>query len=119
MPFKVPVDVFRTLEEYMKATARAITALDDPQFVGIGRWQGQRITDKLVERTVIKYGTKIGIEGLTPHVLRATFITLAIEGGATLLQAQYAAGHSDPRTTERYQSRKFNLDDNAVDYIRL
>lgn len=85
----------------MKATARAITALDDPQFVGIGRWQGQRITDKLIERTVIKYGTKIGIEGLTPHVLRTTFITLAIEGGATLLQAQYAAGHSDPRTTER------------------
>jgi len=47
------VDVFRTLEEYMKATARAITALDDPQFVGIGRWQGQRITDKLIERTVV------------------------------------------------------------------
>jgi integrase len=54
-----------------------------------------------------------------PHDLRSSFITLAFEGGATLLQAQYAAGHSDPRTTARYHIRKVNLDDNAVDYIKL
>ena len=88
-------------------------------FVGIGqRWQGQRITDKFIERLVHTAGQRIGI-ALTPHDLRASFITLAIEGGATLLQAQYAAGHSDPRTTERYHIRKLNLDDNAVDYIKL
>ena len=86
--------------------------------MGFGRWHGQRITDKLIERTVQAYGEKIGIK-LTPHDLRASFITLAIEGGATLLQAQYAAGHSDPRTTERYHTHKVILDDNAVDYIKL
>lgn len=42
-----------------------------------------------------------------------------IEGGAQLHQVQYAARHADPRTTERYQKRKLNLDDNAVDYIHL
>jgi integrase/recombinase XerD len=114
---KIPVDVFRSIESYL--ATRVITSTDDPLFVGVGaRWRGQRITDKLIERTVAEYGRKIGIK-LTPHDLRVSFITLAIEGGATILQAQYAAGHSDPRTTERYHIRKMNLDDNAVDYIKL
>lgn len=116
---KILPEVFRALESYLEATGRDIASLDEPLFVGIGsRWQGQRITDKFIERTVSTAGQRIGIE-LTPHDLRASFITLAIEGGATLLQAQYAAGHSDPRTTERYHIRKVNLDDNAVDYIKL
>jgi hypothetical protein len=34
-------------------------------------------------------------------------------------KVQVAAGHADPRTTERYWRTKENLDDNAVDYIRL
>lgn len=120
---KIPVDVFRSIDAYL--CTRTPASFDEPLFTGIGRWQGQRITDKLIERLVHKYGEKIGIiktsdhAGLTPHDLRASFITLAIEGGATLLQAQYAAGHSDPRTTERYHIRKLNLDDNAVDYIKL
>lgn len=114
---KVPVDVFRSIDAYLYT--RTITSLDDPLFTGIGpRWQGQRITDKFIERLVAHYGKKIGIE-LTPHDLRASFITLAIEGGAPLQKVQYAAGHSDPRTTERYHTRKLNLDDNAVDYIKL
>jgi integrase/recombinase XerD len=116
---KILPEVFRALESYLEATGRDIASLDDPLFVGIGtRWKDQRITDKFIERTVAECGQKIGIT-LTPHDLRTTFITLAIEGGATLLQAQYAAGHSDPRTTERYHIRKLNLDDNAVDYIKL
>jgi integrase/recombinase XerD len=115
---KIPPEVFRTLKEYIRATGRENAALSEPLFVGTGRWSGQRITDKLIERIVQKYGQKIGLD-MTPHDLRASFITLAIEGGATLLQVQYAAGHSDPRTTERYHIRKLNLDDNAVDYIKL
>ena len=111
-------EVFRALESYLEATGRDIASLDDPLFVGISqRWKGKRITDKFIERTIAECGQRISIT-LTPHDLRASFITLAIEGGATLLQAQYAAGHSDPRTTERYHIRKVNLDDNAVDYIK-
>ena len=113
---KIPVDVYRSLDSYLHS--RTLSSLDEPLFTGIGRWKGQRISEKFIEHTVAEYGRKIGIE-LTPHDLRASFITLAIEGGATLLQAQYAAGHSDPRTTERYHIRKLNLDDNAVDYIKL
>ncbi len=56
---------------------------------------------------------------ITPHVMRATFITLTLDAGAPLHKVQYAAGHADPRTTERYHRSKLNLDDNAVDYLKL
>jgi hypothetical protein len=46
-------------------------------------------------------------------------MTLALEGGATLYQVQFAAGHARPETTGRYHERKLNLDDKAVDDVRL
>ena len=70
-----------------------------------------------MEKLVKQYGGRIGV-ALTPHVLRASFVTLALENGAALHQVQYAAGHADPRTTERYQKRKLNLDNHASDFLR-
>lgn len=119
--FKIPVDVFRAIQGYIEATNRTNARLDAPLFVGFDRGDHSteiRLTDKTIERVVKHYGEKIGVE-LTPHCLRATFITLSLEGGASLHQTQYASRHADPRTTERYQKRKVNLDDNAVDYIKL
>lgn len=39
---------------------------------------------------------------LTPHGLRATFITLALNDGVSLRDVQDAARHADPRTTRLY-----------------
>jgi integrase len=75
--------------------------------------------EKGIEGIVKARAATIGVYDLTPHGLRASFVTLALEGGASLHQVQYAAGHADPRTIERYQKRKLNLDDNAVDYLKL
>lgn len=96
--------------------------LDDPLFVSFRK--GDHATrkpmgDKAIETQVKHYARLVGLDRLTPHGLRATFITLALENNAKLQQVQYAAGHRDPRTTERYQGRKFNLDDNAVDYVKV
>jgi len=54
---------------------------------------------------------------VSPHTQRHTFITLALEAGTSLRRVQYAAGHADPRTTERYDRARQNLTDNATDYV--
>jgi Site-specific recombinase XerD len=131
---KVPPDVWRYIDEYMQALQTACPRRDArlaaPLFVSMRKGDKPSYqedhADKLVERridikaieTVVKtLGNAIGVVDLTPHGLRATFITLAMEHDATLEQTQYAARHKDPRTTERYRKRKMNLDNNAVDKL--
>jgi len=119
---KVPVDVFRALEAYITATGRTFTSLTDPLFTGFDRGQhptAERISARTIERTTIACGKLIGIEHLLPHDLRTTFNTLAKKGGATLEQRQHTMGHKRPETTQRYDKDKDNLDDSAVDYIKL
>lgn len=47
---------------------------------------------------------------IKPHALRHGFITDALEQGVPLHQVQDAAGHRDPRTTQRYNRRRGRLD---------
>ena len=126
---KVPPDVVRALGEYLevldqtKPPGQSVEEKAAPLFVQIKKGDqvqlGQRISDGGIARMVKARAKAAKILGLSPHGLRASFITLAIEGGAALHQVQYAAGHSDPRTTERYQKRKINLDNHAVDYVHF
>ena len=56
-----------------------------------------------------KYAAKIGLErGYSAHLMRATFITTALENGAQLEDVQKAAGHRDPSTTKLYDRRHYN-----------
>lgn len=115
---KLPPDVKRYIQEWLDASGRQLT-LDSPLFVSFDRGDHpteQQISSKWVERAVKRYAAKIGLD-FSPHSLRASFITLALEHHGTLTQVQYAARHKDPRQTEAYQRRKLNLDDNAVDKL--
>lgn len=117
---KIPPDVFKAIERYMAAAWRTNVAPHAPLFVQIrrgGHISGEALGVKSIERLVKGLGVQIGENRLRPHGLRATFVTLTLESGAPLQMVQYAAGHSKPETTERYQKRKQNLDHNAVDYL--
>ena len=122
---KLPPDVWRLLECWLVAAARAGCELveADSLFVEVrkgGRLPGRRpLSDRSVYTVVERRLRAAAVNRVGPHGLRATFVTLALEGGAPLHLVQRAAGHADPRTTERYWRRKDALDDNAVDYVRL
>lgn len=119
---KVPVKLVRVIFAYLESAGRQDKPPTAPLFVGFNKGdhpEEKPISDKLIYRTVLAYARAAEIDSLSPHGLRASFVTLALEGGAKLQQVQYAVGHADPRTTERYQKRKINLDDNAVDYLKF
>jgi site-specific recombinase XerD len=51
---------------------------------------------------------------LSPHSLRHSAITFALDAGASLRDVQDYAGHKDPRTTRRYDHARDSLDRNAA-----
>ena len=68
------------------------------------RNSGQALTTRSLSRIVKEALKKAGLDDrkLTAHSLRHTAITLSIQGGASLHQAQAMARHKDPRTTQIY-----------------
>lgn len=68
----------------------------------------------VIDRTLRKYARHIGLSrGYSAHSMRATFITTALENGASLEDAQSAAGHADPTTTKLYDRRGYNPEKSA------
>ena len=51
---------------------------------------------------------------LSPHSLRHTAITEALDATHDLRKAQDLAGHADPRTTRLYDLRRGELDGHAA-----
>ena len=66
---------------------------------------------------VKKWGAFSGIGKLSPHDLRRTAITKALDQGLTYRQVQMMTGHKDPKTVMRYDHGRENLDQNAVNFL--
>jgi integrase/recombinase XerD len=54
---------------------------------------------------------------LSPHDLRRTAITRALESGLTYRQVQMMSGHKDPKTVMRYDHGRENMEQNAVNFL--
>jgi integrase/recombinase XerD len=67
------------------------------------------------DRTVKRLARRTGItKRISPHSLRHSFITAALDAGVPLHDGQEAASHADPRTTMRYHRARVSLDRHAT-----
>jgi integrase/recombinase XerD len=76
---------------------------------------GRRMNRHQAPRVVRRLAKRAGIEKtITPHSLRHSFITAALDAGVALRDVQEAASHADPRTTMRYDRARRSLDRHAT-----
>lgn len=68
-----------------------------------------------VDRILRKYVRQLGLDaGYSAHSMRATFITTALDNGASLEDVQRDVGHADPSTTKLYDRRGHNPERSAA-----
>lgn len=102
----IPVQLGRDLDAWLAVRGNA----PGPVFTtATGRRVGHKEVFLLVRRIADLAGLPAAAL-LSPHSLRHTGITAALDAGAPLRDVQDFAGHADSRTTRRYDRSRGNLD---------
>jgi integrase/recombinase XerD len=76
------------------------------------------ISSTMAWHIVRKWGRFTGVGKLSPHDLRRTAITRALDQGLSYRQVQMMSGHRDPKTVMRYDHGRENLELNAANFLQ-
>jgi site-specific recombinase XerD len=88
------------LERYLRARGKLAANGEAALFVNR---DGNRMSQRRIQLIVRKYAMKAGIDArVHPHLLRHTFATHLLDGGAELRVVQELMGHASPNTTQIY-----------------
>ena len=75
------------------------------------------LSARMVQKIVERWASYSGVGDVSPHDLRRTAITRALESGLSYRQVQMMSKHKDPKTVMRYDHGRENLEQNAVNFI--
>jgi site-specific recombinase XerD len=107
----IPPPTARALDAYLASRGDPETG---PLFATA---TGRPVAEPYLFRLIRRLAAKAGIpsaDQLSPHSLRHTAITEALDATHDLRKAQDLAGHADPRTTRLYDLRRGQLDGHAA-----
>jgi integrase/recombinase XerD len=76
------------------------------------------LSTRMAQKIVKRWANYSRIGDLSPHDLRRTAITRALESGLTYRQVQMMSKHRDPKTVMRYDHGRENMEQNAVNFLR-
>jgi len=122
----LPKDVKQAVDEYLKLDARRRATLHSDKDAYLFQPHSnyrtlvfdKALSTRMVQNIVAKWGKFTGVGDVSPHDLRRTAITRALEMGQTYRQVQMMSKHKDPKTVMRYDHGRENLDQNAVNFLR-
>jgi integrase/recombinase XerD len=76
------------------------------------------LSTRMVQNIVKRWADYSRLGDLSPHDLRRTAITRALDSGLTYRQVQMMSKHRDPKTVMRYDHGRENMEQNAVNFLK-
>lgn len=122
----VPTEVKKAIDEYLRLdrTRRSLQHSDGAeQFIFQPHTNyrtlefNKALSSTMAWHIVRKWGKFSGVGKLSPHDLRRTAITRALDQGLSYRQVQMMSGHKDPKTVMRYDHGRENLELNAANFL--
>jgi len=129
MPFEncLPKDVKEAIDDYLKLDRKRREVqrsggedayLFQPHTNDRTLTFDKPLPTRMVQKIVKRWAEYSRLGELSPHDLRRTAITRALESGLTYRQVQMMSKHRDPKTVMRYDHGRENLDQNAVNFLK-
>jgi integrase/recombinase XerD len=122
----LPKDVKEAVDDYLRLDRKRreivhTNGADAPLFQPHTNYRtldfDKPLSTRMAQKIVKKWADYSRLGDLSPHDLRRTAITRALESGLTYRQVQMMSKHRDPKTVMRYDHGRENLDQNAVNFL--
>jgi integrase/recombinase XerD len=123
----IPTDVKQAIDEYLRKDGRRrnVQHSGGPEQYLFQPHTNYRtlefnkpLSTTMAWHIVRKWGEFTGLGKLSPHDLRRTAITKALDQGLSYRQVQMMTGHKDPKTVMRYDHGRENLELNAANFLK-
>jgi len=122
----LPTDVKSAIDDYLKLdrqrrkmlnTGGADAWLFQPHANARTLIYNKPISTRMIGKMVKKYADYAGLGHLSPHDLRRTAITRALDLGESLREVQMMSGHKDVRSLMKYDHGRENLEKNPINRL--
>jgi integrase/recombinase XerD len=122
----LPKDVKQAIDDYLKLDAprrRTLHSDGDDAFIFQPHLNyrtlefNKSISPRMVQKIVARWGEFTGIGHVTPHDLRRTVVTRLLNDGHSYREVQMVTKHKDPKTIQRYDHARENLDRSPVNTL--
>jgi integrase/recombinase XerD len=75
------------------------------------------LSPRMIQKIISRWGQFTGVGKVTPHDLRRTVVTKLLNDGHSYREVQMVTKHKDPKTIQRYDHARENLENSPVNIL--